>query len=196
VAQDNLLIAFTDLQSIAGQFSSNVTAAQVDPYIREAQTGEIRRFLGDELYLALLLAPTEARFVLLLEGEDYTNLNGIVVRFNGLEEAIKYWTLYRYVRSTDILMLKFGNRVAEDGIYSIGATREQVKATVYNQKNQALKYQTDADDYIRANIAVYPEFNSNTRIPKRASFELNKLPQGSRGHRHFFPTDDHLLNRR
>ena len=52
--QDNLLIAHTDLKDIAGQFSDNIEARQVDPYILEAQTGEIRRFLGDELYLELL----------------------------------------------------------------------------------------------------------------------------------------------
>lgn len=334
--QNELLIAHTDIASIAGQFSSNIEAAQVDPYILEAQTGEIRRFLGDELYLTLLngfdkdtlaayydfalysgigfdlsctgcttpeefwnpvtgwdlgltggasaivmtfetipaatfdgffdisaysgggnysinitmqelggsvididsitpamdtgrktfqlINPTaqpvtvsisvlqadpvsistfsldgllnEVRFRTLMDGDDYTNLKSELVRFNGLEEVLKYWSCYRYIRSADILMMRFGNRIAEDGIYSSGATREQVKATVYNQKNQALKFQTDADDYINTFIATYPEFNSNVRIPKRASFELNKLPQGSRGHRHFFPTDDHNLNRR
>lgn len=139
---------------------------------------------------------TSFRMANLMNGIDYINLRSELVRFNGLSEVLKYWSCYRYIRSADILMMRFGNRIAEDGIYSSGATREQVKATVYNQKNQALKFQTDADDFINTFIDSYQSFNSNVRIPKRASFELNKLPQGSRGHRHFFPTDDHQLNRR
>ena len=190
--QDKLLISHTDLASIKGNFSANIEADQVDPYIREAQTGEIRRFLGDELYLQLLngytpgasVPPNEQRFEDLMTGEDYTNLRGQLVRFHGLEECLKHWSYYRYLSESDLLTMRFGNRIAEDSIYSTAAFREQVKAQVYHNKNLALKFQSDADEYIRANISTYPEFNNNFRKPKKRSFELNKLPAYGTGERY------------
>lgn len=175
--QDALLITHTDLKDIAGQFSDNIEARQVDPYIREAQTGEFRRFLGDELYLLVLdNYPDAGIYSSLMDGEDYTNKEGQAVRFNGMSEVLKYWSCYRYIRSADILMMRFGNRIAEDGIYSAGATREQVKNTVYNQKAQALKFQHDAEAYIETNIDDYPTYRTNKRKPEKQSFEIDKLP--------------------
>lgn len=338
MAQDKLLIASTDLQNIKGNLSSNVEAPQIDPYIIEAQTGEIRRFLGDELYLELLnefdplasdtantyefiltdgtwtrfgagahvpnfgwginftpqlgitsplltaaftdllpftgsfevdfndgpadnmdvqlldstsvvkdsvlnipitssgifnftLTPPAAfgtdgfiritasatwtvptlmfitackinnlignslRMIDLMSGIDYQNLNSERVRFNGLEECIKYWAYYRLIRDSDLLVLRFGNRQAEDSTFSSAMARTQVKKSVYNAESQALKYQYDAERFIRANIAEYTAFNNNTRRRKKTrAFDLNKLPQGSFEHEHFFPTDNHHHN--
>ena len=331
MSQDSLLIDHIALQSIKGNFSANIEADQVDPYIIEAQTGEIRRFLGDELYLLLLqnfspdIIPLFYNFALysgirigvsctgcnpdepaefynagtgwdlglsnatpsividflvdipaqtfigfvdisaytgvadynisltledesgatidtdsitpatstgrktytltnptsqkvsltilslqadpvsisgvsldgqeqdvsffpLMKGIDYINSSGQLVRFNGLEECLKYWTYYRYLRDADLLALSFGNRQAEDSIYSSAMAREQVKRGVYNAKSKALQFQADAERFIDANINLYPSFRNNRRIKRTSSFEINKVP---RTNNNIFPFDHH-----
>ncbi len=178
--QDNLLISHTDLKTIKGNFSANIESDQVDPYIREAQTGELRRFLGDELYLIILLDNplSVQRLIDLMQGVDYTNRQGKQVRFNGLEECLKYWSYYRYLRDSDLLAMRYGNRIAEDSIYSTSAFREQVKRSIYNAKSLALKFQYDAERYLRTFPDVYPEWSNKRRTPKKRSFEFEKLPNG------------------
>jgi len=311
---DKLLIDYTSLSDIKGNFSKQIEEDQVAPYIREAQTSEIRRFLGDELYLLLLngydkdqeplyfdflssdggwtpwsgggnvwesglgwsinfiglpgiettitglaattfngfidinangnsdgltvqllesdgatpidsdtvsftasgrqtftlINPTlqdvylrivsdgsgsgtyylegvsvdgllnQEKYNTLMTGEDYTSKRiNRTVRFNGLEEALKHWAYYRYLSESDLLSLRFGNRVAEDGVYSTAAFREKVKGAVYHAKNRALMFQADAHEYIMSNLDLYPEYNNRYRIPRTRSFELNKLPNGS-----------------
>ena len=317
MSQDSLLIDLSDVRTIAGNLSKNVEADQMDPYILEAQTGEIREFLGDELYLLLLnsfdlettplfwdfsnysgirigvtclgcspnepeefyfkptgwdlglsnatpgidielgtipaqtfvgffdisqyagtvnynitltlqdstgatidsdslssqatgkqaitfLNPSEQaatmsilstqvdpvscqgfsldgeendrRFEALMKGLDYENKRGEEVRFNGLEEVLKYWAYYRFVTANDMQNLSFGNRLAADGIFSDAQTRKLVKGVVYRAKNQALKFQGDVLRFIDSNSDLYPEFLNNTRRPPSRSFEFNKLP--------------------
>jgi hypothetical protein len=324
MAVDPLLISHTDLQSIKGNLSLNVEADQIDPYIQEAQMQELRRFLGDELYLELLngydkdvvgdnkgifefkvsdegfsaaaglpvyeigkgwkvpstdtsstiqnlttinldlsklgtntsvfialtieteatginaiinISPgfsgpfttslvmngsgrytsasqtmtadstsiditlfgggwsddiyitklevisepdnkfTDPKFNRLMRGEEYTNTRGQLVKFNGLEEALKHWTYSRYLSESDLLSLRYGNRVAEDGIFSAAAFRDKVKASAYHHKSMALSRQRDAYNYLSANKDIYPSWLTSTRIPKRKSFEINKIPK-------------------
>jgi len=112
-----------------------------------------------------------------MKGVDYTDLLGRLVRFNGLEECVKFWSYYRYLRDADLVALRFGNRTAEDSIYSSATFREQVKRAVYGAKGQAIKFQFDAGRFIDANIEEYRSFDSNTRRKKTASFELEKIPR-------------------
>jgi hypothetical protein len=185
MALDSTLITFDDLRSIKGNFSKNIDSEQVDPYIREAQIVEIRKLLGDELYLQLIKGytpsagapPNEQRFEDLMTGVEYTNRAGNLVNFNGLEEALKWWSYYRYLNDSDTLNLRFGNRVADDGVYSTSVAREQLKSRVYHAKSMALLYQADAIRYIEDNIGTYEEYNSNKRKKRSSSFSMDKLPK-------------------
>ena len=317
MSQDSTLIDLADVRTIAGNLSPNVEADQMDPYILEGQTGEIREFLGDEMYLSLLeeydknategsvvdLLTTDGNFTAglgdtgfwekgvgwevafagfldfqsfdsprayddgeliegsvnmalgtanpidvtlidgngaatvgdtgisvtadgefpfditvpvgfvnpgqfriaanfawtggslfgtrfhfdrnsqisdrmfkLMKGIDYENDQGQNVRFNGLEEVLKYWSYYRFVTANDMQNLRFGNRLAADGIFSDAQTRKLVKGVVYRAKSQALKFQADARRYIETFPDLYPDFTNNNRKPPSRSFEFNKLP--------------------
>ena len=117
----------------------------------------------------------DIRFQELMTGKDYTNKRSEEVRFNGLEEVLKYWSYYRFVTANDMQNLRFGNRLAADGIFSDAQTRKLVKGVVYRAKNQALKFQADVEKFIDS-TDLYPEFENNTRRKPSRSFEFNKLP--------------------
>jgi hypothetical protein len=272
MAVDPLLISHTDLQSIRGNFSENISEDQVNPYIQEAQMQELRRFLGDELYLELIseydltyvtpsvidLLQTNGGFEAGLGGTgSWVKGQGWELTFIGFLDVQTFGVTYQdndvingsftaalgAANPVDVQLLDstdtpveadLGISVTADGVYTFNLTvpvsfsnpakiritpnsgwgsgsiyitrftfdvnndtslrmfnlmrgeeytntraafRDKVKASAYHHKSMALSRQRDAYNYLLANKDIYPEWLNSTRIPKRKSFEINKIPK-------------------
>jgi len=102
------LISLTDIQELKG-ISSNVNIVkQLNPFIIEAQEMELRPFLGDEFYLALLAdAPTFANYGDLFNGVDYT-YNGHQYRNDGIKPMLIYYAYARYLNNAQSIITPNG----------------------------------------------------------------------------------------
>ena len=177
---DDLLIDRTDFDDYR-DMSKNVPDERINSFIREAQLREVRTFLGDTLYLKLLLDYDESLktftsqiYTDLWYGVDYT-YNGNTIRFNGL---IGYHIMNAYRRILDHQQLT----VTRYGIKSMTTefSEDIIQAKINKEKidsgSMAKVYSSDADKFLRTNIADYPEWEYNGTTPiKNTAFNFIKI---------------------
>lgn len=177
---DSLFFSKSDFANFR-DISANIPEAKIDGYIREAQTVEIRAFLGQELWSAMqadwIELSTEFaddRFNDLWFGANYTNYAGVDLKFNGYINAGVYFAYGRFLVQQQVNVSRFGvesiqNEISED----IGNPQIRVKARDASQV--AFAYQNDALAFLESNLSIYPEYKQNETRAKKTSFNFFKL---------------------
>lgn len=82
--------------------SQNLAEGVLDTYVLEAQDLDLKKELGDEFYYDILKNRTEADYVALLDGEEYTDLANVDRTFTGLKRALVYYTAARMSSFIDV----------------------------------------------------------------------------------------------
>ena len=163
---DDLLINLEDFKTFR-DISVNTDADRLNAFIREAQMKEIRNFLGDALYFALVSDYTPVpndegtfatpRFEDLWYGAEYT-VSGYTVNYNGLKPSHVYYAYERFIYNNKLNVTRYGDRQMFDNDLSEGIAN--TKKYEVGADSMGLLYQSDAKKYIENKQSLYPEFNN------------------------------------
>ena len=163
---DDLLINLEDFKTFR-DISINTDADRLNAYIRESQMKEIRNFLGDALYFALVSDYTPVpndegtfatpRFEKLWYGDVYTRAS-FTVNFNGLKPAHVYHAYERFIYNNKLNVTRYGDRQMFDNDLSEGIVN--TKKYEVGADSMGILYTGDARKYINAFATEYPEFDN------------------------------------
>ena len=153
---------------------------KMDKYIRESQVSEIRKFLGDELYLKMVIeynTTTQVfstqRYINLWEGVDYTS-GGITKRVHGLKVAHIYYCLSRIIDNNAFNVTRFGNKDLQDGS-SISASIGVIKSKASAARSTALLYQNEVKTYLEVNGSTYTEWPDSELKAVTTGIQIMKI---------------------
>ena len=164
--------------------SKNIDDERFNQAIRMAQMQEIRAFLGDALYLALILDYTpgvppaegtfsESRFTDLWFGAEYTRGN-FPVKFNGLKTCHIFYSYERLLYWQRLNVTRYGSRVLQDNEFS--DNMDSTKKYEVSADSEGLVYQEDARKFMAQNSSTYPEWDKPERKqPKTTGFKFEKV---------------------
>ena len=175
---DPILITIAEI-NVYRDLSENMDQDRIDQTIRDAQIDEMSNFLGEELYLKMILTWTGTEFPAgifadLWDGVDYT-AQGKDIRFHGLQPAI---SLYAYSRMLDTIQLNVTRAgvVNFDSEESEPTEQTQIASKVKAAKGQALVYLARADKFLQEHKADYPEYQTkNTDVINKTSLTIFKV---------------------
>lgn len=133
--------------------------------IQEAQNIDLRSQLGDALFAAIFAeGATSPRIDALLEPREFTGCGCNAYRLHfGLRKVLCYYTYARIVRTGTNMQTRYG-MVAKTDEYSEHTPLRERIAAADDAKATADGYMADVIDYIKANAAVYPEYNNRGRM--------------------------------
>lgn len=164
---DTILFTLDDVRSIRA-VSVNVT--DFDLFAKEAQVNYLEKILGAKLYNALVAAPTDARFVDLLDGKTYTS--GDEINFRGVKLYLEYIWLYLYYNGSASQLTPIGARLFKDedseNVYNIKAgiqERDHFLRSADGLEESILAFLNDnSSDYseFSESIQEQPAAESNT----------------------------------
>ena len=180
---DKLMLQKTDFSNYR-DISKNIDDNRLNPYIFEAQRGQMTKLIGRALYSAMQAdyTPnigidegtfTEQRFTDLWFGKEYDSNqdNNFNVKFNGLKPAVIYWTYRRLEHNQDINVTRFGTRKLADTDFSVDTSTYKYEV---DAGAQALQYQSEVIDFLNQFRSDYPEYFAN-RDRERVGFKMMKI---------------------
>lgn len=137
---------------------------QAEAFIAEAQREDVRRRLGDAVYLKLIDDQIDDRFRFLLEGgvKDGQILTGV-------KTALAYYALARIIRDGNIQASTYGAVVKDDpnSIEPVLTERQRQYRELFSTAD---RYMTEALDFLSCHQKDYPEFK-----PCKADRSSNRM---------------------
>ena len=176
---DVLLLDKTDFSDYR-DISKNIDDSRINSFIRESQVRELRSFLGDELYLKLILdyddtlkTFTEQRFTDLYFGVDYT-YSSTTIRFNGLAGMLIMYAYKRILNHNQVNLTRYGvkDMITEFSEDTISA---KIRSEMVDSNAMALVYQNDAKKFLKTMTADYPEWKDNVTEADKTGFKFIKI---------------------
>ncbi len=152
------LITLADIQAYK-PISANVNEVkQLNTYIQEAQEFDLRPFLGDEFYLALVAdfeaSPSLATYGDLFNGVDYV-YNSDTYRNDGIKVMLVYYAYARYLNNAQNIITP--NGIVSKQNNSSTPTSDKSVARLVNQAFSGGKiYENRVLDYLIRNNSDYP----------------------------------------
>ena len=153
-----LLIGLSDIQQYRS-ISVNIDSFKsLEPYIYDAMEFDIRPWLGDSLYIALLedfeASPSLSEFSDLFNGCTYTWMSR-QYKHEGVKAALVHFAYNRYVLYAGVTSTKTGF-VTKTDPNSTPATEDKVSRMSKGSKSMAVEYQTRVIDFLNRNYIDYP----------------------------------------
>lgn len=145
--------------------SKGIDAGRIQPYIQEAQQFDLKRLLGDPLYVDFMAKfdvagdPQYANYQTLLKGTSYT-YNNTSIEHPGLIGYLSYHALARFFNNNQVNAVKYGLVVKETD-QSTPIDWKVIAASVSELRSNALALQADIQKYLRYNPALYPLYQYN-----------------------------------
>lgn len=152
------LITLADIQTLK-PISANVNEVkQLNTYILEAQEFDLRPFLGDEFYLALIAdfeaSPSLSTYGDLFNGVDYV-YNSDTYRNDGIKPMLIYYAYARYLNNAQAIITP--NGVVSKNFNDSTPTSDKNVAKLVNQAFSGGKiYENRVLDYLVRNNEDYP----------------------------------------
>lgn len=177
---DNLFLSTSDFKEFTDLTKTMLNdIPKMEISIREAQVSEIRKFLGDELYLKMVVefAVTEAfttqRYIDIWLGIDYTS-GGIQKRVHGLKVAHIYYTYSRILLASMSTITRYGSKDLQDGS-STSSTIGVIRAKINAAKSSAILYQNEVQTYLELNNSDYTEWPDSQLKPVKTGLQWLKV---------------------
>lgn len=156
------LITYEELSILARPYTTDRDMAEA--LIAEAQREDIRRRLGDAVYLKLIEDPFDERFRFLLEGgaKDGQILTGI-------KTALAYYALARIIRDGNIQATTYG-AVVKDDPNSTEPAQAEWQRQYRELFSTADRYMAEVLNFLSCHQKDYPEFK-----PCKADRRSNRM---------------------
>lgn len=149
----NSIISYEDLSILARPCSTDREMAEA--IIAEAQREDIRRRVGDSLYLAITQDQPEERFSVLLEG-GVTATGEILT---GIKTALAYYALARIMRDGNIQATTYG-AVVKDDQYSVETEMQERQRQYRELFSIADRYMREVLEYLTCHRSEFPEYSA------------------------------------
>lgn len=145
--------------------------SMLQPHILAAQLVDVKQMLGNALYTDLIKNRTDAKYITLLEGGEYT-VDGKVLTFQGLKAAISCYAYARYILRNNVVDTPFGmvNKTSE---FSEPADSKTLNSNASAKRSEATSYMHECIDFISANLTTYGLFNTCGTNKGRLIHKLN-----------------------
>lgn len=138
--------------------TAGVDAPRFDPFIVEAEEGDIRPFLGDALFLDFvngLAASTQvSKYVDLLNGTTYT-YGDDTIEFKGIGQALQYYAYARYLQEHDITHTKVGAAILQ-GEFAQRPAGTSIQRKIDSARSMAVVFMGDTKKFLLNNADTYP----------------------------------------
>lgn len=157
-----MLISLDDIKKYKSITANLDSEKHLEPYIMEAQEFDLRPFLGDQLYKALVAdyndggSPSLQTYVDLYSGSTYT-WAGEKYTHEGIVPILVYFAYSRYIlqSGSGATSTAYGFVIKESD-YSQPVSRKQLQEMASQAKSGALVYQSRLEAFLRININDYP----------------------------------------
>lgn len=139
----------------------------LDSTIREVEAEDIRPRLGDAMYTALINGLSDDRFLVLLEGGDWTDKAGRIRYCMGLKRAVAYFVYARVIRDGNIQATRYGSVVKN--------TEYSAEPAIRERRRQYEEFFATADRYLKdcliylSDGCSFPEYTQNGLIKANRS---------------------------
>nr|DAN89907.1 MAG TPA: hypothetical protein [Caudoviricetes sp.] len=150
----NHLITVDEAKTLGRIIGRHVDDDDILSYINETEQIDIKKALGDKLFMDVL-ENEGGKYDILLKGGSYTSKDNIVHTFVGLKIAMSYYVYGRFVKNAYIQADRFG-AVIKDGEYSSQPSAKE-RSDCYNDAFQvAYTYLQECLNYINT---MFPSGN-------------------------------------
>lgn len=164
------LITYEDITRLARPCSAD--EEMVTAMIAEAEREDVKRQIGDGLYIAVKADEPEPKFNTLIEGGEWADCSGRKHYLTGLKTALAYYVYARIVRDGNIQATRYGSRVKDDD-NSIEAINAELQRQYREAFSSADLYMGEVIGYIKANRDIFTEYTceephmTNNRVQLR-----------------------------
>lgn len=166
------LISLSDID--IRYMTAGVSSSHFDPYIKEAEELDIRPFLGDALYYALVSdvasSPISTKYNELLNGGTYT-YSGETIEFKGIKMALQYYAYARYLANHEVVNTKSGQRTKTEEFSSVpsaGATQRRIDQA----KSAGREYLESAKRFLDTKSSTYDLWGTTERNKPTLKFRV------------------------
>ena len=163
MADQKLLISIQNIADFR-PLSKDIPQDRITPYIMEAQRFDLKKLLGDALYVDFLAKfdasgdPQYNNYQALLNGGSYT-YGTLTLENPGLIGYLAYSTLVRFYNNNQINATKYGLVSKNNGDQSQPLDFKAIAVAVAELRSNALAFQADIVKYLSANGTLFPLFN-------------------------------------
>lgn len=155
------LITTQEVSSLSRGMSIHIDESDIEQYIRESESIDIKSALGDSFFLEVKDNPE--KYSLLIDGGVYEDKNGHKKLLTGLKTALAYYTYARIVKNGDRNVTRFG-LVQKDSEYS-SHTEFKEKVMAYNDAfSIADRYLKECVLFLDENNDEYPLYQGKGKI--------------------------------
>ena len=171
------LITLSDIQALK-PISSNVNEIKaLKPFILEAQEFDLRPFLGDAFYLALIddfnASPSLSTYSDLFNGVTYV-YNSDTYQHDGLKAMLVYYTYARYLNNSQSIVTP--NGVVSKLNNNSERISEKELARLVNQATSGAKvYENRVYDYLLRNNTTYTLWECYTKTKRTGGLRLTSI---------------------
>lgn len=158
--------------------STNVNEIkQLKPFILEAQEFDLRPFLGDEFYIALLAdfnaSPSLSTYSDLFNGVDYV-YNSDTYRNDGIKPMLIYYAYARYLNNAQSIITPNGI-VSKSNDNSTPASDKTVARLVNQAFSGGKTYENRVLDYLVRNNADYPLYKCVKSTKRTGGLRISSI---------------------
>ena len=160
------LITKADVQGVR-KISTTFDQNRFDTFAQAAQDHNLRIWLGDALYNDLEQNHTDAKYVTLLDGEQYEK-DGKTIKFYGLKKYLSYaWLFINAVEGDD-----FQSNIGTVNFNQEHTSHPKTKSATRNlYQDTMIIYKNNAIDYLNEKSAIYTLWDGYGK-DKRGKFDF------------------------
>ena len=170
------LITLADIRTYK-QISSNLNAIKIDSEINEAQEFDLRPFMGDEFYLALLddfsNSPSLQLYDDLFNGCTYT-YGGNTYQHDGIKAMLCYYAFSRYLNNSNTNATAFGTVIKQNDD-SEPVSEKTLSRLVGQAISGAKIFENRVYDYLVRNSSTYPLFKCSIDNKKTGGLRVSAV---------------------
>lgn len=167
-----LLITRADIATYR-QISDTVYDDVLNMHINDAQFVDVQKLMGTDFYNDMIRNSTDANYVTLLDGGDYT-YQDVTYTNQGLKAVIVFYTDARYklLGSNIDTPFSFVTKTSED---SIPVSYSERKTVSKASEQTAYMYWENVRDFLDRNSDDYPLWKNGCGQAKTGNFRISKI---------------------
>lgn len=155
------------------QIGQGVSENDINKYIEEAQSIDLKALVCEDFYYDLISKSEEAAYKNLISGGEFDHRGQ--TRFNpGIEKVLSYFTYARMILKSNIVSTTHGFKVKDSGFSKEPEAAER-KNYYYSNRKDANTFFEDVKKFIEINILDYASWNCNSKCTTIRRYKSNVI---------------------
>lgn len=166
---EKILISKEDVNDIRA-FSDTFDKPKFDAWVKDIQRTQLSQILGKALWTDMFNNLGDAKYIKLIDGEQYTNNQNELIDFFGLKPFLSYHFLALFMSEGSLNFSNTGAKTFDEEQSSFA----MVEGIRNRYKEQAVQFGNYVITYLEDNSTTYPLWKSKARN-NRTDFALNVI---------------------